>query len=590
MVLKGGPCGTWTAWSLLSACLFLSKVPHAVEISAAAGEVDCPRTCFCNTASKIVYCSRRGLSSIPEGIPVDSLQLNLNGNRMENPVLRRSNLSGFVELEHLYLSECAIEAIDVGAFGNLPDLKWLDLSNNQIKVLLDQTFLGLSLEHLFLNGNRNVQLLPGSFEGLGTIGLYLHDCSLARLRPEVLAPLHRTLKNLWLNGNELERLDRRFVELFSRLMHLRLGTNPLQCSCDAVWLKEFFDRSSDTFRGSLPPSCLSPRPLKGRYFSELSLFDLRCQMPQFTSIDGFFDTGSGRLRCAASGEPAPVLYWIQPSGKTSKFVPPLPSDSDDDDAPEAGTQNEATLTLTLADEDKGHLTGMYICVANNEAGNVTLSLTVPWPPPNPSTPHVLSTSGPPASTAVNSESIPPQYTRAMSTVATGVLSSDADPVDMQSRLFSDSLRGVRSTTVPSWNDVPSKGNYTHLEIPDVVQATVTSDVDERMFSLGELTWAVVGTHLLTLLLCFTVAALCRRARRKARDRKSSRPEDVHSVDYCNDEVIVFDKAGNQRNELTDHEDPVLSESVYLNAMRHHRLKYYMDPRPAAASDQSMIMR
>lgn len=585
MVLQGGPCGTWIVWSLLGVCLFLSKVPSAVEISA-TGDVDCPKACFCNTASKIVYCSRRGLSSIPEGIPDDSLQVNLNGNRMENPVIRRSNLSSFVELEHLYLSECAIEAIEVGAFGNLPNLKWLDLSNNQIKVLLDDTFLGLNLDHLFLNGNRNIQLLPGSFEGLGTIGLYLHDCSLTRLRPEVLAPVHRTLKNLWLNGNELERLDRRFADVFSRLTHLRLGTNPLQCSCDAVWLKEFFDRSSDIFGGSLPPSCLSPRALKGRYFTELSLFELRCQMPQFTNIDGFFDTGSGRLRCAASGEPAPVLYWIQPSGKTSKFVPSLPSD--EDDAAEEGTQNEASLTLTLADEDKGHPSGMYICVANNEAGNVTLSLTVPWPPPNPSTPHILFTNLPPAFSAVNSESIPLPYSRATSAGPTGVPPPAADHVDMQSRLLSDSLMLRVRSTAPSWNDVQSKSNYTHLDIPGVLQSTVTSDSDVRMFSVAELTWAVVGTHLLTLLLCFAVAALCH-ARRKARDLKSSRPEDAQSVDYCNDEVIVFDKTGNQR-QLTEHDDPALSESVYLNSMRHHRLKYYMDPRPTATSDQSMIMR
>ena len=48
----------------------------------------------------------------------------------------------------------------------------------------------------------------GSLEGLITAGLYLHDCSLRRLRVEVLAPLNVTLRNLWVNGNDIERIDR----------------------------------------------------------------------------------------------------------------------------------------------------------------------------------------------------------------------------------------------------------------------------------------------------------------------------------------------------------------------------------------------
>jgi len=66
----------------------------------------------------------------------------------------------------------------------------------------------LTLDHLFLNGNRQILLEAGSFEGLITAGLYLHDCSLRRLRVEVLSPLNVTLRNLWVNGNDIERIDR----------------------------------------------------------------------------------------------------------------------------------------------------------------------------------------------------------------------------------------------------------------------------------------------------------------------------------------------------------------------------------------------
>lgn len=147
--------------SSFSACLtdVLWLVQVVVVTSLPTGDgLNCPRLCFCNAPSRIVYCSRRGLASIPPGVPVDSLQLNLNGNVFESPVMRRANLSSFVDLEHLYLSECRLEALEVGAFANLVALRWLDLSNNRLRAVLPDTFHGLQLQHLFLNGNRHVQV------------------------------------------------------------------------------------------------------------------------------------------------------------------------------------------------------------------------------------------------------------------------------------------------------------------------------------------------------------------------------------------------------------------------------------------------
>jgi hypothetical protein len=83
-----------------------------------------------------------------------------------------------------------------------------------MQVITDNTFRGLTLDHLFLNGNRQIQLEPGSFEGLVTAGLYLHDCSIKSIRSDVLAPLNVTLRNLWLNGNELDRLDKCVCPVF----------------------------------------------------------------------------------------------------------------------------------------------------------------------------------------------------------------------------------------------------------------------------------------------------------------------------------------------------------------------------------------
>jgi len=252
-----------------------SGVDQTVQSAMA---LECPRVCFCNSPSKIVYCSRRGLTSIPEGISSDSLQLNLNGNAFDSSSIVRQNLSRYIRLEHLYLSECGLETIEVGAFVDLVDLRWLDLSNNRLRSIEADAFSGLRLQHLFINGNRNMRIGSDSFAGLETVGLYLHDCSLSTVDSTTLGRLNVTLRYLWLNGNELDRLDPRLATVFGGLMHLRLGSNPLRCDCSAGWLKRFYDRSPEVFKGAVPPTCLTPRSLKGRHFNELAENELRCQV------------------------------------------------------------------------------------------------------------------------------------------------------------------------------------------------------------------------------------------------------------------------------------------------------------------------
>ena len=75
----------------------------------------CPRTCFCNALSRIVYCSRRGLDAVPTALPRHTLQLNVNGNQFRSPVLRRANFSTpqAATIEHLYLSDCGIHTLKV---------------------------------------------------------------------------------------------------------------------------------------------------------------------------------------------------------------------------------------------------------------------------------------------------------------------------------------------------------------------------------------------------------------------------------------------------------------------------------------------
>ncbi|ESO08261.1 hypothetical protein HELRODRAFT_92351, partial [Helobdella robusta] len=113
----------------------------------------CPSPCFCNHPSRIVYCSKKNLTRIPNSIPGNTLQLILNFNQFQSSRISVQNFSNFSSLEHLYLSKCGIEYIEVDTFIVVKKLQWLDLSNNKIRYLKGSAFNGLSLKHLFLNGN-----------------------------------------------------------------------------------------------------------------------------------------------------------------------------------------------------------------------------------------------------------------------------------------------------------------------------------------------------------------------------------------------------------------------------------------------------
>lgn len=501
---------------LLCSLLFLSSRRNAAATSAASAAAasssassmgSCPKSCFCNALNKIVYCSRRGMSAIPEGISVETLQLNLNGNSFQSATIARANFSRLVYLEHLYLSECGIEMLDVDTFVDLANLKWLDLSNNRLRVLMQYTFRGLTLEHLFLNGNRNIQLLPGSFDGLVSTGLYLHDCSLKSLNPDVFESLNDTLRNLWLNGNELEKLDKSFSGMFYNFLHLRLGSNPLHCGCEAVWLKEFYDKNGEVFKGALQPSCFAPARLKGKYFNELSLFDFRCQSPVFSNIDIMFNDTLGRLKCSAAGDPTPTLFWIQPTGKTTKYPPPAPEDST------TGRRNEAVLLLLPHHHSPEALgmTGMYICVANNEAGNVTLAVNVSWPTGRsaPLLHHLTpSYSYSPSSSAeffsppqsLDNEPSPPgddnRHPPDVISGGNGSLNAGRVGLSATSMFYPAAPRDAASGEKAAAADNPADAPTSHMGRglgPGAVA------LGQRMFSVAELVCAVVVTHLCTLI-------------------------------------------------------------------------------------------
>ena len=447
----------------------------------------CPGGCFCNSASHIVYCSNRGLRAVPTRLPSGTRQLNLNGNPFASSVLRRSNLTGLVGLEELFLSECGLERIAVDAFRDLRSLKLLDLTNNQIARIEDTTFRDLHLEHLFLNGNRNLQLGNQAFVGMRVTGLYLNECTLRSIDLQVFAPLNGTLLKLRLDSNELTMVGQEFESLFRSLEHLRLGNNPLSCDCRLLWLKSAFDNFSSIFEGSDAPGCFSPQPLRGRSFSELSSTDFRCEPPTFLDIDAVIESERGHMTCRARGDPQPNLYWITPRGDSIRFPPRAT------DVTAAGASvNEATLDLSDLIRAGHDFSGQYFCLAVSEGGQSTFTFNVSWPHPNRA--RVTSSHSTTASTTP------------LIRVDDYFIDKDDDVIDLES---SDAYDVSRRTSTPvtsrTTDDVSSNDvHFTHGD------QQAPADSDEHLYTLLELVAAILGTFVGTLLLCFIVIPLLMR--------------------------------------------------------------------------------
>ncbi|KAJ8705436.1 hypothetical protein PYW08_012482 [Mythimna loreyi] len=148
----------------------------------------CPAQCSC--AGTVVRCSRAQLSSVPLNIPKQTTEL--------------------------YLESNEIQSILPEQIRHLTQLTRLDLSNNLISVITNNTFEGLTkLSTLIVSYNKLRCVQRDALKGL------------------------TQLRVLSLHGNNISMLaDGVFRDLES-ISHVALGSNPLYCDCNARWLSEW---------------------------------------------------------------------------------------------------------------------------------------------------------------------------------------------------------------------------------------------------------------------------------------------------------------------------------------------------------------
>ncbi|MEQ2291446.1 hypothetical protein AMECASPLE_013491 [Ameca splendens] len=89
---------------------------------------DCPANCRC--APGVVQCSDRGLISVPEKIPEDTVMIDLQNNDITE--IKEDDFKGLNRLYGLFLINNKISKIHPKAFRNMDHLRLLYLSYNQL--------------------------------------------------------------------------------------------------------------------------------------------------------------------------------------------------------------------------------------------------------------------------------------------------------------------------------------------------------------------------------------------------------------------------------------------------------------------------
>jgi len=218
------------------------------------GAAGCPARCSCTTVDgfvngREVKCSYIGLSYIPamwNSSTIHTLDLSNN----EISILINASFSSYLILSALILSYSKVEEIEINAFVGLQMLRDIDLSYNKLQSFSPKIFSSNPvLENVSLRGNGLVYLssdLPILMSN-SISSLDLSFCSLTKIHSVTFSSLP-SLYDLDLSSNNLQTISLRTLEKVPDLRLLELNDNRWTCKCDIVDVMQW----ADSRRGQQP--------------------------------------------------------------------------------------------------------------------------------------------------------------------------------------------------------------------------------------------------------------------------------------------------------------------------------------------------
>lgn len=215
--------------------LLLSLFLILFEVSRAGRPVvSCPAACLC--ASNILSCSKQQLPNVPHSLPSYTALLDLSHNNLSR--LRAEwTPTRLTHLHSLLLSHNHLNFISSEAFSPVPNLRYLDLSSNQLRTLDEFLFTELqALEVLLLYNNHIMAVDRCAFDDMAQLQkLYLSQNQISRFPLELVNERAKRpkLTLLDLSSNKLKTLPLSDLQKLPAWIKngLYLHNNPLECTC-----------------------------------------------------------------------------------------------------------------------------------------------------------------------------------------------------------------------------------------------------------------------------------------------------------------------------------------------------------------------
>lgn len=191
---------------MLSCINWLQPLLAFISSALIAPVHSCPSSCLCPD-HHTVDCAGRGLTGVPDSIPLDVRRLLLANNWIA--WIPSDFLVLYSDLVYLDLRNNSLAQLEPGTLTTSSRLVFLDLGSNNLTEIPSGTFgESRSLIKLRLGNNPRLSMVgSGAFTGL------------------------TSLRELELEGNGLTQLDVDILEALPSLRVLRLEGNPWLCNC-----------------------------------------------------------------------------------------------------------------------------------------------------------------------------------------------------------------------------------------------------------------------------------------------------------------------------------------------------------------------
>ena len=297
---------------------------------------------------------------------VNTIRLDLSGNRLPINSLNLLSYTSLSNVQYLRLSNMSLTEISSELLPNSRALRMIDLTENNIEVVISESFKNVPQVTTLLLDYNVLTRLP---EALTKTLSHLRHLSVSNNRIATLeanqltAYVEAGLRSLNMQSNRVQVMDESLRPLLDKIGNFMINGNPLHCNCELRWYRDWLNGPGLSEHG-LYTQCMTPSP---EYIVYMSDSVLACTVPRIAYVTSNVTVNEGDdvlLTCSAVADPAPEVEWTAPSGEAISIMP-----SQD-------RSRNKTMTVWRVSSISRSQAGLYKCIATNLKGHVAVSICV----------------------------------------------------------------------------------------------------------------------------------------------------------------------------------------------------------------------